>query len=144
MIRTIEISNFRCYKNVKLDNLARLNIIVGDNGSGKTALLEAIFLPLTTTTNIVQRYRGQRGWDGLLTGTRRRLEDAMYGELFYKFDYHNPVQIQLHGDGLEARAFAMLRAPGPDGAPNGPVILQMRNADGATYQFQGDWCVNIP
>ncbi|TFE69348.1 hypothetical protein A7Q09_05505 [Methylacidiphilum sp. Yel] len=44
MYRTFEIRNFRCFKATKLTGLERINLFIGRNGVGKTALLEAIFL----------------------------------------------------------------------------------------------------
>jgi AAA15 family ATPase/GTPase len=38
--------NFRCFENLTLENLSRLNLIGGMNNVGKTSLLEAIFLIL--------------------------------------------------------------------------------------------------
>jgi hypothetical protein len=42
MIDKLNIKNFRCFKSAKIENLKRLNIIVGKNASGKTVLLESI------------------------------------------------------------------------------------------------------
>ncbi len=44
MIKELHIENFRCFKSTDLKGLGRINIIVGSNASGKTALLEAIRL----------------------------------------------------------------------------------------------------
>jgi hypothetical protein len=44
MYRTFEINNFRCFDHLKLDDLARVNLIGGKNNVGKTALLEALFI----------------------------------------------------------------------------------------------------
>jgi len=41
MIRSVEIKNFRCFKNAKID-LTSCHALVGENGTGKTAILEAI------------------------------------------------------------------------------------------------------
>lgn len=44
MIEEIEIVEYKCFKNLKLDGLSQINVITGGNNVGKTALLEAIFI----------------------------------------------------------------------------------------------------
>lgn len=44
MFSYITIQNFRGYNQAALPDLARINIITGRNGAGKTSLLEAVFL----------------------------------------------------------------------------------------------------
>lgn len=41
-IENISLHNFRGYKELKLDFDPKFNLIIGDNGSGKTAILEAL------------------------------------------------------------------------------------------------------
>ncbi len=41
-IKNIELKNFRGYKELNLDLDSSFNLIIGDNGSGKTAILEAL------------------------------------------------------------------------------------------------------
>jgi predicted ATP-binding protein involved in virulence len=41
-IDKLEINNFRCFKHLEMELHPRLNVLVGVNGSGKTALLEAV------------------------------------------------------------------------------------------------------
>ncbi len=48
MITKLQISNFRCFKSLRLEGLRRLNLIIGLNASGKTALLEALAYAATT------------------------------------------------------------------------------------------------
>lgn len=43
----LQIENFRNLREVKLELPARVNLFLGDNGSGKTSLLEAVHLALT-------------------------------------------------------------------------------------------------
>ena len=49
-IRYLELKNFRNYKNVVLDDLSRINVIIGKNGIGKTSIIEAIYLGSVTKT----------------------------------------------------------------------------------------------
>jgi AAA15 family ATPase/GTPase len=42
MLRSLRIENFRCFQTFELQQLGRLNLLVGTNNSGKTSILEAI------------------------------------------------------------------------------------------------------
>jgi AAA ATPase-like protein len=44
MLKTLHIKNFRLFQDLELDSLNRVNLIAGENNSGKTALLEALYL----------------------------------------------------------------------------------------------------
>ncbi|HEY7428039.1 MAG TPA: AAA family ATPase [Gemmataceae bacterium] len=44
MFRSFTVKNFRCFRELMLSPLERINLIAGKNNSGKTALLEAIHL----------------------------------------------------------------------------------------------------
>jgi len=104
MIRNILIENFRCYRRLEISRTARLNIIVGENGSGKTALLEAIFLALGRSPELGIRFRQHRGLEGAFSGPLRRVEEALWRSLFYKGDWDRQIKVQLSGDGPESRS----------------------------------------
>lgn len=44
IIKSIELKNFRNYENLHLDFDSNVNFIIGDNGQGKTNLIEGIFM----------------------------------------------------------------------------------------------------
>jgi AAA domain, putative AbiEii toxin, Type IV TA system len=44
MLRDLTIKNYRCFKDFSIDGLARVNLIVGQNNSGRTSFLEAVYL----------------------------------------------------------------------------------------------------
>lgn len=44
MFSQLAITGFRCFKQLRIDTLSRVNLITGKNNVGKTALLEALFL----------------------------------------------------------------------------------------------------
>jgi AAA15 family ATPase/GTPase len=44
MLRSFTLKNFRCFQNLTLEPLERVNLIAGKNNVGKTSLLEAIFI----------------------------------------------------------------------------------------------------
>ena len=62
-IKTIELKNFRCFDSLKVELHPRLTVFVGENGAGKTALLDAIasaFTPvLTHFSSANQRLSGR-------------------------------------------------------------------------------------
>ena len=61
MITSLTVDNYRCFKSLRLSDLKRINIIVGANASGKTALLESIKAGLTGLPFIIPWLNGLRG-----------------------------------------------------------------------------------
>ena len=51
MLKSLKIENFRCFPSFEMQQLGRLNLIVGTNNSGKTSILEAIQLLIALPTN---------------------------------------------------------------------------------------------
>lgn len=60
MIKNITIENFRCFKDLKVSKFAQVNLISGKNNAGKTALLEAIFLNVSSRPNAIYFLRKMR------------------------------------------------------------------------------------
>jgi hypothetical protein len=82
MLRTIRIQNFRGFRSFELNNLGRLNLLVGTNNSGKTSVLEAIQL-LCSRNNLeplrdVMNSRGEYFLD-----ERKRERELDIRHLFY-------------------------------------------------------------
>jgi AAA15 family ATPase/GTPase len=44
MLNSLKIKNFRCFEEFELQQLGRVNLLVGRNNSGKTSILEAIHI----------------------------------------------------------------------------------------------------
>lgn len=44
MLNNLHIKNFRCFEDLQIESLGRVNLIVGKNNSGKSSLLEAVYL----------------------------------------------------------------------------------------------------
>lgn len=109
MIRTVDIRHFRCYEHLAINDVGRLNVITGDNGSGKTSLLEAIFLPLSAGSEVAMRLRQQRGMDGIFSASARKIEESLWGDFFHQYDMKRPVSITLKGDGDESRSLTIAR-----------------------------------
>jgi hypothetical protein len=96
MINSLEIKNFRCFKNLKLGGLKRFNVIVGGSGTGKTALIESIFLAGAANPEVYFRLRKWRGYgDSIrLTGSRDSYE-SLFADMFFDFDKTSGALIQF-------------------------------------------------
>ncbi len=55
MLKSIRIQNFRCFRDLEIKDLARVNIFSGKNDSGKTSLLEALYLLSNAMNPLVAR-----------------------------------------------------------------------------------------
>lgn len=51
ILTAVQLKNFRCHKDISLNFSESLNYIVGGNGQGKTAILEAIYYLCTTKSH---------------------------------------------------------------------------------------------
>ena len=60
MIESAHIDNFRGFRSADMKNCRTINVVVGKNGSGKTSLLEAIYLAIGSPQTI-PRYAENRG-----------------------------------------------------------------------------------
>jgi predicted ATPase len=109
MIHSIDIRNFRCFEHLEVPKCRRINLIVGDNGSGKTALLEAIFMALAVGPEVALRYRQQRGLDGTFSGPPRQIEEALWRDLFFKGEWDRTISVQISGEGPESRSVTVTR-----------------------------------
>jgi hypothetical protein len=92
MIESLHVQNFKGFKNLKVNNLSNVNILVGDNGSGKTALLESLFLTGGLGPEIYLRTRAWRGsGDKFMLQFDRDQYEAIWKELFYSLDQNKAV-----------------------------------------------------
>lgn len=116
MIRAAHIKNFRSIKTLDVAKCTRINVIVGDNGCGKTALLESLFMPLGNSSEVANRIRQWRGLDLMIQGfvTPGGVEQALFGDLFYRGNSELEISIRLEGDGPLSRSLLIGRSPGVD------------------------------
>ncbi|MEM9006491.1 MAG: AAA family ATPase [Cyanobacteria bacterium P01_F01_bin.86] len=83
MLKSLKIENFRCFQNFELQQLGKLNLLVGTNNSGKTSILEAVQL-LTSQANLMSLQevmigRGEYVNDELGNGRELDVRHLFYG-----------------------------------------------------------------
>ena len=86
-LKNITISNFRAIENMNLEFQEGFNIVIGDNGVGKTSILEAISVTLGGFL---------RGIDGAYSKNFSKDEIRCVSELFgagsWNISYITPIQ----------------------------------------------------
>ncbi len=97
MYSSLSIKNFRGIgeEPLKMDNLRRINLIVGTNGSGKTTVLESLFL-LGSATNPAPSFIV-----GNLRGHWTQSADSAWRPLFHGADPQCPINISATCEGSE-------------------------------------------
>lgn len=92
MVESIHIQNFRCFEDFQLDGFGRVNLIGGMNNSGKTVLLEGIYLTFGHWTDIVIglkdiRYGEEDNW-------RKESKNIFWDDLFFHRDKSRLIKFE--------------------------------------------------
>ena len=115
MIQDLDISNFKCFKEVHLRDLGRFNVIVGRNGGGKTALLEALFFLASRGPKSILRMRQLRGLGEKITiSADTRSFQSLWRDFFFDFDEASTIEFRSRGAGEHTRSLRV--SSGPEGA----------------------------
>jgi AAA15 family ATPase/GTPase len=108
MIHSVAVSNFRGFEQLELHGLKRINILVGQNASGKTGLLEAIFLAAGGSPELALRVQAQRGLAQIFQLTvDRNSYESLWRYLFFNLDQSKAIRIDLIGDSSNTRALTI-------------------------------------
>lgn len=85
MIKRLKLQNFRNYKDESVQFAPEINILYGDNGQGKTNILEGIYYLLTGKSYRVQREQELLRWE--------QNEFHLYGDFIMS---HHRVSLESH------------------------------------------------
>ena len=97
MIQNLTIKNFKAHKSIEMKELANVNILLGKNNSGKTAILEALFLLAipygpVSTLNSLNSLNNLRGY---ITGGE---SGEKWDSLFYNWIRSRDISIQIEAE----------------------------------------------
>jgi len=113
MVSRVKIKNFRGFERFEAKGFTLINVIVGDNGVGKTALLESIWITLAANAQKGLLLRQWRGHDILFQrGSGESIFQGMYADIFHNAQSLDEVQIELWGRGYENRRLRIEKTPG--------------------------------
>jgi len=136
MVDSINVKNFKSFEDISVEGLRRINVLVGDNGSGKTALLEAIFLASGVSPEVINRIRFWRSGENFnsigFIGTPDELSHALWAELFFKFNVRKPALISMRGRVSHSRSVTITFSP--HGRKN--LIPPSRNSPGSQPRIE--------
>lgn len=129
MAKSVQIRNFRGFRDADLPDCRRINVVVGENGSGKTALLEAIFLAAGLSPELALRARQWRGTEPTETrGSPKQISQALWGDLFFEFKDPGHASIRLAGEPfLHARELQIQFGEPRD------IVIQLPRKKGTAY-----------
>lgn len=155
------IENFRCFEELTIEPLARVNLICGENNTGKTALLEALWLHSgPNSPDLGLRLLGFRGISA--PDPRRLLHD-----LFSNFDAERTITFEANGSwgirtlsvyiqASDAEVFSIQPAeelpaflagsqePGMSAVSNSEIVLDYTDEHDQNYISTGRWEISRP
>lgn len=131
MIESLEIDNYRCFKRVSLNGIKRMNIIVGDSGSGKTALCEALFITGGVSPEIFLRTKSWRGVGETQVSLEREGYEGLWKELFHALDPNAPVAARFVDSSSGERSVRIFYGDSPSASVTLPFSSATTSAEAA-------------
>lgn len=150
MIESIDIKNFRCFDSLNLSRLKRINIITGQNASGKTALLEALYITAGASPELVFRTKTWRGIIETVVPRAQSAYEALWRDLFFQFDQNRDIYVTLKGSLTNTRSLLITYKPiqdsliplatspssPADNAPIASIMFEWTDGSGRKFSAQ--------
>lgn len=98
MITSVRIKNYKQFKDLRLDNLKRINLIAGKNNIGKTSVLECLFMFYDRMSP--QMTIKQFNWRGMNSVALN--SQSLWQPIFHNFDTSYKIEIEVKHDNLDS------------------------------------------
>jgi hypothetical protein len=140
MIDDVNIKGFRGLRDFSMENLGRINLLVGTNNSGKSSILEAIELmssrgSLRSIWSATSR-RGERLW---FEDDSRRYSEGDVSHLFYGhgFAVGSKIEICAGSDATNKRfSMEVVWLPEDDGEPIADLLSELNDPLGLKLEWE--------
>ena len=92
MLKSLRIRNYRAFRELRIDELSRINLVSGRNNSGKTTLLEALLMlsaghpEITLHTSIIRGMKSERL-------PPAAIPSIYWRQMFSSLDFTTPIEI---------------------------------------------------
>jgi AAA15 family ATPase/GTPase len=104
MYMSFRVNNFRCFRQLTVDEMTRINLITGINNVGKTALLEAFFVHSGLfNPELVARIDVFRGLENRKIELGGRWFESPWNYIYYDFDTTKTIEIEGAYDNSKKR-----------------------------------------
>ena len=130
MYQSFEAKNFRCFRDVTIKDLARVNLIAGLNNVGKTSLLEALFFHCGAyNPGLIKNLWGWRGIPKIVTQLNEWAEGP-WASVFRDLDTSKEVKLAGRFSGKDKRTLQLrvIREPSELAKISASLFSPQRNA----------------
>jgi AAA15 family ATPase/GTPase len=99
VINSIFLDNYKQFQKFEINGLKRINILSGENNTGKTSILEAIFMFYDRgSPDFTLKQFGWRGVHAIELNA-----ESLWQPLFFNFDLSNEITIKINDNGNEEK-----------------------------------------
>ena len=117
MLTSFSVKNYRGFRDLKIDGLTRVNLIAGENNTGKTSLLEAILLMLDPSHDVIRTICVDRGVGGIQSNFADLVKWLFTGGVTSSpIEFHSTFDGPIYGgkqDATEVNGKTTLRITNP-------------------------------
>lgn len=111
LLTKLRIQRYRGIRDLSLDSLGRVNLLIGENAAGKTTVLEALaLLGSGGRANVIAPVAATRGPEGQVAGPAA-IRDLVWVPMFYGLETDTPIAIEANGGEMDSMSLSIRMEP---------------------------------